>query len=332
MNQSPVFSIGDLPVYGELVLAPMSGFNDQPFRRLCQSYGAALTYTGLLAANSIMHGQYQYGNRRTDEMLRLHPEEHPLVCQLFGSDEIILETAARKILPLKMDVIDVNMGCAKYKIIRGGSGSALLRDPDRMGRIMQRLSQNLPLPVTGKIRLGWNEEDKNNRLYLVLARVLEDNGAAMVAVHGRTAKQGYQGKADWDAIAEIKQTLQVPVLASGDVKCVRDIQRIKTHTGCDGVMIGRAAIGNPWIFKGLDRDDVPWVERLPVVLQHLDSMLLFHGSYYGLHRFRKHLRGYLRRSGLPRWYRSQMLVCDDADELVRLIQTSEEKLLSRSAY
>ena len=327
MNQSPVFYIGDLPVYGELVLAPMSGFNDQPFRRLCQAYGAALTYTGLLAANSIMYGAYKYGNRRTDEMLRLHPEEHPLVCQLFGSDEEILESAAQKILPLNMDVIDVNMGCAKYKIIRGGAGSALLREPAKMGRIMRRLSHNLPLPVTGKIRLGWNEDDKHNRHYLDLARVLEDNGAAMVAVHGRTAKQGYQGEADWDAIAEIKQILHVPVLASGDVKCTGDIQRMRVHTGCDAVMIGRAAIGNPWIFQYLDRDDVPWVDRLPIVLQHLESMLAFHGSYHGLHRFRKHLRGYLRRSGLPRWYRSHMLVCDDADVLVKLLQTSEERIL-----
>lgn len=327
MKESPVFYIDNLPVYGELVLAPMSGFNDQPFRRLCQSYGAALTYTGLLAANSILHGEYKYGNRRTDEMLRLHPDEHPLVCQLFGSDETVLEIAARKILPLRMDVIDVNMGCAKYKIIRGGSGAALLRDASKMGSIMRRLSQTLPLPVTGKIRLGWDDDDKLNRHYLDLAHILEDNGAAMVAVHGRTANQGYKGEADWNAIAEIKQTLNVPVLASGDVKCAADIQRIKAHTGCDGIMIGRAAIGNPWIFQRLDRADVSWSDRLPVVLQHLESMLVFHGSYHGLHRFRKHLRGYLRRSGLPRWYRSHMLICDDADVLVELLQSSEEQLL-----
>jgi nifR3 family TIM-barrel protein len=327
MKQSSVFYIGDVPVSGELVLAPMSGFNDQPFRRLCQANGAALTYTGLLAANSIMYGKYKYGNRRTDEMLRLHPDEHPLVCQLFGSDVDILEGAANKILPLNMDVIDVNMGCAKYKIIRGGAGAALLREPSKIGRIIRRLSQTLPLPVTGKIRLGWDEEDKVNRRYMEYAHVLEDNGASMVAVHGRTAKQGYAGEADWDAIAEIKQKLTVPVLASGDVKSVRDIQRIKAHTGCDAVMIGRAAIGNPWLFQYLDRDDVPWIDRLPVVLQHLESMLVFHGSYHGLRRFRKHLRGYLRRSGLPRWYRSQMLVCDDVDALVKLLQASMDRLI-----
>jgi len=328
MIDLPTFSIGDLPIYGELVLAPLSGFNDQPFRRLCQAFGAALTYTGLLAAKAILHGSYQYGNRRTDEMLRLHPEEHPLVCQLFGSDAEVLEAAAQKILPLNMDVIDVNMGCAKYKVIKGGAGSALLREPAKMGRIMRLLNQTLPLPVTAKIRLGWDEEDKRNCLYLDLARVLEDNGAAMVAVHGRTAKQGYLGTADWDAIAAIKQTLHVPVLASGDVKCVADIQRIKEHTGCDAVMIGRAAIGNPWIFQRRDRDDVPWAERLPVVLQHLENMLTFHGPTHGVHRFRKHLHGYLRRSGLPRWYRSQMLVCNDADALVGLLQASVERLLS----
>jgi tRNA-dihydrouridine synthase B len=327
MTEKPAFLIGDLPVYGELVLAPMSGFNDQPFRRLCQEFGAALTYTGLLAANSILHGRHQYGNRRTDEMLRLHPDEHPLVCQLFGSDIKVLECAAQKILPLLMDVIDVNMGCAKYKIIRGGAGAALLRDPKKMGTIIHRLSQVIPLPVTAKIRLGWDDQDRKDRLYLDLARKLEDNGAAMIAVHGRTAEQGYQGVADWDAIAEIKQTLQVPVLASGDVKCAADIQRIKTHTGCDAVMIGRAAIGNPWIFQNRDRDAVSWSERLPVILQHLEGSLAFHGSNHGLKRFRKHLRGYLRRSGLPRWYRSDMLICDDANTLVNLLQASDEQLL-----
>ena len=328
MTQYPTFTIGNLPVYGELVLAPRSGFTDQPFRRLCQGYGAALTYTGLLAANAILYGKHKYGNRRTDEMLRLHPEEHPLVCQLFGSDAAVLVAAAQKILPLNMDVIDVNMGCAKYKVIKGGAGSALLLDIAKMGEIIRRLSLVLPLPVTAKIRLGWDEDARIHRRYLDMARVLEDNGAAIIAVHGRTAEQGYSGLADWDAIAAIKQESHIPVLASGDVKCVADIQRIKEHTGCDAVMIGRAAIGNPWIFQRRDRDDILWTERLPVVLQHLESMLVFHGPSHGLHRFRKHLHGYVRRSGLPRWYRSQMLICDDADALVELLHNSVNELRS----
>ncbi|MDF1512457.1 MAG: tRNA-dihydrouridine synthase family protein, partial [Anaerolineae bacterium] len=235
MNSRPHFYIGDLAVYGELVLAPMSGYNDQPFRRLCQSYGAALTYTGLLAASAILHGKHTYGNRRTDEMLRLHPLEHPLACQLFGSEPGVLMQAAQKILPLDMDIIDVNMGCAKYKIIRGGAGAALLRDPAKMANIIQDLRGTLPLPVTAKIRLGWDEGDRLNQRYMDLARILEDSGAAMIAVHGRTAEQGYAGKADWDAIAQIKSVLHVPVLGSGDIKCAEDIQRMKMHTGCDAV-------------------------------------------------------------------------------------------------
>lgn len=326
MTKAPTFCIRNVPVFGDLVLAPMSGYNDQPFRLLCQEYGAALTYTGLLAANSILYGSQKYGNRRTNEMLRLHVDEHPLVCQLFGSDVAILKKAAQKILPLHMDVMDINMGCAKYKVTRSGAGSALLRDPLKVGEIIDQLSQVLPIPVTAKIRLGLDEEDRKNRSYLRIAYILQDNGAAMIAVHGRTAGQGFSGAADWDAIAEIKQVLSIPVLASGDVTSTDDIVRIKQYTGCDGVMIGRAALGNPWIFQHLNRGDISWVERKTVILKHLDKSLVFHGSKHGLHRFRKHLRGYLRQSGLPKWYRSQMLACECPDLLIDMLNTSDEYL------
>ncbi|HOU13126.1 MAG TPA: tRNA dihydrouridine synthase DusB [Anaerolineae bacterium] len=314
MNEHPAFFIRDLPIYGNLILAPLSGYNDQPFRRLCLEFGAALVYTGLLSASAIL-----YGSQRSDEMLRFHPDEHPLVCQLFGSDERILESAAHIVETLDIDVLDFNIGCAEPKIVKGGYGAALLKDPAKIGRLMTRLVRATRVPVTGKMRLGW---DVNSRNYLDVAHILEDSGAALIAVHGRTAEQGYLGVADWDAIAEVKQAVRVPVLASGDVKCAADIDRLRAHTGCDGVMIGRAAIGNPWIFQHRDLPDIPLAERAPVIIRHLQWMLEFHGVEQGIMRLRKHLRRYLTSTDINRQQRREFLECDDADVIVEWLEAA----------
>ncbi|MEJ5308200.1 MAG: tRNA dihydrouridine synthase DusB [Anaerolineae bacterium] len=310
---TPVFFIRDLPIHGPLILAPLSGYNDQPFRRLCLEFGAALVYTGLLSASAIL-----YGSQRSDELLRFHPDEHPLACQLFGSDVDILAKAARAVEALGIDVLDFNMGCAEPKIVKGGHGAALLKDPALIGRIVTRLVATVRVPVTGKIRLGW---DAGSRNYLEVARILEDSGAAMLAVHGRTADQQYTGRADWDAIAAVKQAVRIPVLASGDVKCAADISRIQARTGCDGVMIGRAAIGNPWIFQYRDLPDVPWAERVPVILEHLRRMVDFHGEYLGLRRFRKHLRRYLTSTDVSRQQRRAFLQCEDLATFTALLES-----------
>lgn len=313
------FYAGGVPIRGRLVLAPMSGYNDQPFRRLCLRFGAALVYTGLLSSSAIVYGPAPWGAKRTAEMLRFHPDERPLAIQLFGSDEEIVAAAARRIAPLPMDLLDLNLGCAKPKVTGSGAGAALMRDPARVGRIFARLSAALNTPVSGKIRLGWDDASRN---YLDVARAMVDSGAVLVAVHGRTAAQRFIGSADWDAIAAVKQALSVPVLASGDVKQVADIARILDATGCDGVMIGRAAIGNPWIFAGQDRVDVPWALRLPVVREHLAMMLDFHGGYHGVHRFRKHLRAYLQSSGIPRRRRIELTQCREPARLQDLLAQS----------
>ncbi len=314
MSTVPAFFIRDLPIHGNLILAPLSGYNDQPFRRLCREFGAALVYTGLLSASAIL-----YGSQRSDEMLRFHPDEHPLACQLFGSAEDVLETAARSVETLGIDVLDFNIGCAEPKIVKGGYGAALLKNPATIGRIMTRLVRAVRVPVTGKIRLGWDAASRN---YREVARILEDSGAAMIAVHGRTAEQGYLGVADWDAIAEVKHVVRVPVLANGDVKCAADIDRIQAHTGCDGVMIGRAAIGNPWIFQRRDLPDIPLAERVPVIIRHLRWMLEFHGVEQGIMRLRKHLRRYLTSTDITRQQRREFLECDDADVIVDWLKTA----------
>jgi tRNA-dihydrouridine synthase B len=297
----------------------MSGYNDQPFRRLCRRFGASLVYTGLLSSPAIVHGPGRWGARRTAEMLRLHPAEAPLAVQLFGGEEAVIVEAARRIEPLGMDLLDINLGCAKPKVTGSGAGAALMRDPERVGRIFAGLGAALHTPVSGKIRLGW---DDDTRTYLEVARAMEDNGAVMIAVHGRTAEQAYRGSADWEAIAEVKAAVQVPVLASGDVKRVADIASILDATGCDGTMIGRAAIGNPWIFAGRDREAVPWDERLPVIMEHLAMMFEFHGDYHGVHRFQKHLRAYLQNSGISRQVRARITRCLEPDRLEAMLLES----------
>jgi tRNA-dihydrouridine synthase B len=318
-EESVAFYAGHVAVHGRVALAPMSGYNDQPFRRLCRRFGASLVYTGLLSSSAIVYGPEPWGAKRTAEMLRLHPEEAPLAIQLFGSDEAIIVEAARRIQPLNAALLDLNAGCAKPKVTSSGAGAALMRDPARVGRIFAGLSRALQTPVSGKIRLGWDAESRN---YLEVAQAMADNGAVLVAVHGRTADEAFRGSADWAAIARVKRHLTIPVLASGDVKRVADIERILDATGCDGVMIGRAAIGNPWIFAGRDRDTIPWDERLPLILEHLPMMLDFHGDYQGVQRFRKHLRAYLQSSRIPRQMRVRMTQCHDPDRLKALLEES----------
>ncbi len=309
----PHFYIRDLPIDGSLVLAPMSGYNDQPFRLLCREFGAALIYTGLLASKAMVQN-----SQRTFDLMRFHPDEQPVVGQIFGSEIAALEVSARMVEEAGFAAVDVNLGCADPKITKSGSGAALLKDPAAIGRIFARLSSVLSIPLTGKIRLGWDDESRN---YLDVARALEENGAALIAVHGRTAEQGYHGVADWDAIAAVKQAAHIPVLASGDVTCVTDIARIQLHTGCDAVMIGRASIGNPWIFRWRERASVLLSERMPVMVRHLQAMVEFHGEYHGVCRFRKHLRGYLRDSGVPRLQRQKLLACNHFEPLLALIQS-----------
>jgi nifR3 family TIM-barrel protein len=315
----PAFHIRDLPIGGPLVLAPMSGYNDRPFRTLCREFGASLVYTGLISVKAIVYGDEPLGNRRTREMLRFHPDEHPVVCQLYDDDPTRIAEAAREVSALPVDVIDLNMGCAKHKITRNGAGVALMEDPTKVRRIFTALSDAVDQPVTGKIRLGLDEADRRRKHYLTVSEAMIAGGASLVAVHGRIGAQDFQGEVDYAAIAEIKAHASVPVLASGDVQSAGDIPRILDATGCDGVMIGREAIGHPWIFRGRDRTDVPWSERKPVILRHLKATLDFHGPRHGVHRFRKHLKGYFRHSRVPHSRRVEIMQCQDGGRLLALL-------------
>lgn len=309
VRPSPAFYIRDLPVYGDLVLAPMEGYSDLPFRSLCRSLGSALSYTEFINALDILQG-----NPGKASKLAFLPEERPVVFQLFDSEPERLLEAALRLRPLEPDVLDINLGCAARTVSGRGAGAGLLRTPHKIARIFQLLTRSLDLPITAKIRLGWDQDSRN---YLEVARIIAENGGALIAVHGRTRQQGYGGQADWAAIAEIKQAVNLPVLANGDVRTVADIARIKAQTGCEGVMIGRGAIGNPWIFARRELQEVPPQEVGSVMLRHLERMLAFYGPELGLLRFRKHADGYLRRFSPDPEQRRRLLTTSQPDEFRR---------------
>jgi tRNA-dihydrouridine synthase B len=286
-NGTPAFFVRNIPVYGRLILAPMAGFSDLPYRSLCYDYGSAMSYTEFASAEAINQGS----NERTDRILSYMPHERPIVFQIFGHSVDQLLTAAQHIEPRSPSILDINMGCSVEKVSSKGAGAALLRDPKKVGAIFRTLTRELSVPVTGKIRLGWDDTSRN---YLTIVQEMVENGASLVAVHGRTKDQGYSGQADWDAIAEVVDAVDVPVIGNGDVETVADAGRLIDHTGCTAVMIGRGAIGHPWIFRGQDRHEVSIVEKAIFITSHFERMCGFYGERQSLIFMRKHIVKYLK--------------------------------------
>jgi nifR3 family TIM-barrel protein len=318
MNSSPNapnFYVGNIPVYGDLILSPMDGFSDMPFRSLCRQLGSAMSYTEFVNAMNVVQQGALHPN--VERKLTYLPAERPVVFQLFDNDPDRLLEAALRLQERKPDIIDINMGCSVRSVSGRGAGAGLMRTPLKIARIFRKLSRTLEVPITGKIRLGWDQEARN---YLLVARIIEENGGALVAVHARTRQQGYDGRADWDAIAEIKQTLSIPVIGNGDVRTVGDIDRLKAHTGCDGVMIGRGAIGNPWIFSRFDREQVSQEQVQATMIRHLELMLDFYEGDRGLILFRKHASQYLSERRLTRQQRVQLLEAARPAEFLTLLQ------------
>lgn len=307
---TPTFYVRDIPVYGDAILAPMDGFSDWPFRSMCRALGSAMSYTEFVRAQHIVEAYSHMAARLTfDEA------ERPMVFQIYGDDADELLQAALRVQDRKPDIVDINMGCPARKVAHSGAGVGLMRTPLKIARIFRKLSAALPVPVTGKIRLGW----ENCRTYKLIARIVEENGGSLIAIHGRTKEQGYGGMADWDAIAEIKAAVKIPVIGNGDVKVTADIARMKAYTGCEAVMIGRAAIGNPWIFSKLDRDQVPAEMVHEMVRTHLERHLAFYGERKGMVLFRKHAMQYLKLQRLPRAVRTHIITRDNPQEFLALL-------------
>jgi tRNA-dihydrouridine synthase B len=277
-----MLKIGKLKINGNIALAPLAGYADSPYRQIVKNYGAALVITELISADGIIRG-----NRKTKELLRFTEAERPLGIQLFGSDQGVMAEAAKRAEEMQPDFIDINLGCSVRRVLRGGSGAALLSDPELLGRIASGVVKSVRLPVSAKIRIGADSDHKN---YIEIVNILQDSGIAFIAVHGRTRAQGFKGEVDWDAIAEIKAMSRIPVIGNGDIKTHEEAMVKLKASGCDAVMIGRAAVGNPWIFSGA----IPanqWI--IKQVKEHLDIMLDFYGEK-GIKLFRKHIVKYIR--------------------------------------
>jgi len=313
MDSVPKFFVRDIPIHGDLILAPMDGISDQPFRALCRQFGSAMSYTEFISALEVLQDSL-----RICDKLVFHPEERPVVFQLFDSEPERLLRAAQKLLERTPDIVDVNMGCSVRSVSGRGAGAGLLREPRKAAQVMQTLCNGLDIPVTAKIRLGWDDKNRN---YLEIARLLEKSGCSLIVVHGRTKTQGYSGDADWEAIAEIKAAVSIPVIANGDVSSSSDIEKIMALTGCDAVMIGRAAIGNPWIFSRRDRGEVPDELVRKTMQNHLESMVAFYGEEKGLLLFRKHASRYLRPWMLTEEERKRLFSCVSAVEFNQALDT-----------
>jgi len=311
MSDNVVFYIENIPIKSNLVMAPMDGLTDHPFREIIKRFRPGIIFSEFINA-------YDYLNNHPffPQQIIYAEDQRPFAYQIFdNSPERILKTA-EFLADRKPNFIDINMGCSAKTVAGRGAGAGLLKEPEKIIQIFQVLKKHLNIPITAKIRLGWDEESLN---YLYISRLLEDNGCSMITVHGRTKIQGYSGKANWNAIAEVKKNVNIPVIANGDVNSTTDIIEILKLTNCDAVMIGRTALRNPWIFQNKDIDQIPVSERIELIFEHLDLMIQFYGIKSGLLLFRKYLKSYIDITSMNKENRTTIYNLSNPDQLKSII-------------
>ncbi len=316
--------IGNVTIPDNIFLAPMAGVTDLPFRILCHEQGCAMAYTEMVSAKAIY-----YGNKNTDALLRTDEREGMTAVQLFGSEPELMAEMALRLEEYPFALIDINMGCPVPKVVNNHEGSALMKDPKLAGAIVRAMADRLHKPVTVKIRKGFFAGEETAPEF---AKVLEDNGAAAIAVHGRTREQYYSGKADWQTIARVKRAVSIPVIGNGDIMCADDGIRMLEETGCDGIMVARGARGNPWLFREMDcrrrtGECSPRPSREEFcreILRHAQMLCEQKGEYTGMREMRKHVAWYT--AGLP----GSAAIRSRVNELERMEQL--EELLEKSRY
>lgn len=292
-----------------IVMAPIAGFTDSPFRRIARRHGASLVFTELVSAEGIVRK-----GRKTLELLDFTEEERPIGIQIFGKDPDVMAEAAGIIEKLHPDLIDINLGCCAPKVCASGSGSALLRKPDLIEAIVSAVKQSVNLPVSAKIRTGW---DENNLNYMETVKILENCGIAFISVHGRTRAQKYNGLADWNVISEIAGKSRVPIIGNGDISTFDEAHSRLKSSGCSAVMIGRGAIGNPWIFNGHIPDTTEIINQIKC---HIDMMLEQYGDY-GLTLMRKHIVKYIHGIKNASKIRAKLITLSDYNEIISVLDS-----------
>ncbi len=308
--------IGDVSLPGRALLAPMAGVTDRAFRQICRELGAALTTTEMVSTKALW-----YNDKKSARLLSLAENEHPAAAQIFGSDPGTMAWGAQKAVELSgCAIVDINMGCPAPKIVNNGDGSALMKSPALAGRIVEAVRQAVPVPVTVKFRLGWDDRSRNYREF---ARIVEQSGADAIAVHGRTRAQQYEGSADWDAIAEVKAAAGIPVIANGDAATPEAALALLRHTGADAVMIGRGALGDPWIFQrvnallsGQEPPPLPPLrERLAVAVRQIELAAECKGERVAMLEARKHVNWYLKNTAGLKAFKVRVSQLSRLDEL-----------------
>ena len=311
--------IGNVELENRYILGPMAGVTDLPFRLLCREQGAGLLCMEMVSAKAIY-----YNNRNTESLLEIHPDERPVSLQLFGSDPKIMSEMAKRIEERPFALLDVNMGCPVPKVVKNGEGSALMKNPKLVYEIVSALVKAIEKPVTVKIRKGFDDDHVNA---VEIAKIIEEAGAAAVAVHGRTREKYYSGKADWDIIRQVKEAVSIPVIGNGDVTSPQKADELVRQTGCDGIMIARGAQGNPWIFSEM----IHWEEtgELPprpdkdeirkMMLRHARLQLEYKGEFSGIREMRKHVAWYTKGLKGAARLREKVNAVESLEELENLL-------------
>ncbi|MDH5717630.1 MAG: tRNA dihydrouridine synthase DusB [Spirochaetia bacterium] len=293
-------------------LSPMAGYTDSPFRILCKRMGSAISVTEFVSTEAIKRN-----SEKTLKILRYEEIERPVVFQVFGTDSDTIAESCKKIETLKPDGIELNLGCSVKKIALKGAGAGLLREPDKVKKIISNMVKVLKVPVSAKIRLGWDLQSKN---YLEIGFILEGEGASAVTLHARTRSMGYGGKADWEAIGNLKRKISIPVFGNGDITSLNEAHEKIRIFNVDGVFIGRAAIGNPWIFSGKEINKISYEQRLNLIIEHIHLSNLFYGKESGVIKFRKHLVKYLKNVPHAKKIKNDALKVTESDELIYLLK------------
>lgn len=309
----------DFELDNEVFLAPMAGVTDLPFRLICKEHGCGLLYTEMINAKALC-----FDDEKTKKMLNINDEEFPVAVQIFGSECEYMARAAEILNDYPNEILDINMGCPAPKVVKNGDGSALMKNPELARKVLEAVVGKSKKPVSLKIRKGWDEDNINA---LEIAKIAEDCGISAITIHGRTREQYYSGKADWDIIKAVKEELNIPVIGNGDVASVEDAIKIRQHTKCDAIMIGRGAQGNPWIFERINHyiktgeilPEPTKEEKIDVAIKHIELAVKEDGEYVAVREMRKHIGWYLKGMKHSAKFRDEINRMESVEEVIKTL-------------